>query len=49
MYVLRRIEGVCWKNQIANDRILCRLGQVGVLELVESETGVERNIRRDGQ
>ena len=50
MYVLRRIEGVCWKDQIANDRILCRLGQVGLLELIEEETGVvERNIKRDGQ
>ena len=30
--------------------ILCRLGQVGLLELIEEETGgVERNIKRDGQ
>ena len=50
MYVLRMIEVVCWKDQIANDRILWRLGQVGLLELIEEETGVvERNIKRDGQ
>ena len=34
MNVLRRIEGVCWKDQITNDEILQRLGQVGVLEKV---------------
>ena len=50
MYMLRTIEVVCWKDQIANDRILWRLGQVGLLELIEEETGVvERNIKRDGQ
>ena len=38
------------EGPIANDRILWRLGQVGLLELIEEETGVvERNIRRDGQ
>ena len=30
MNVLRRIEGVCWKDQISNDEILWRLGQVWV-------------------
>ena len=35
MNVLRRIEGVCWKDRITNDEILQRLGQVGVLEKVK--------------
>ena len=35
MNVLRRIEGVCWKDRITNGEILQRLGQVGVLEKVE--------------
>ena len=34
MNILRRIEGVCWKDRITNDEILQRLGQVGVLEMV---------------
>ena len=32
MNVLRRIEGVCWKDRITNDEILQRPDQVGVLE-----------------
>ena len=35
MKVLRRIDGVCWKNRITNDEILQRLGQVEVLEIVK--------------
>ena len=35
MNVLRRIEGVCWKDRITNDEILQRLGQVRVLEKVK--------------
>ena len=48
--VLRRIEGVCWKDRITNDEILQRLGQVGVAGEGEKETGgVERMTRRNGQ
>ena len=32
MNVLRRIEGVCWKDRITNDE---KLGQVGVMEKVK--------------
>ena len=31
---LRRIKGVCWKDQITNDENLQRLGQIGVLVMV---------------
>ena len=45
MNVLRRIEGVCWKDRITNDEILQRRGQVGVLEKVKKETGGVGNER----
>lgn len=35
MNILRRIEGVYRKDQLTNDKILRRLGQVGALEMVK--------------
>ena len=37
MNVLRRIEGVCWRDRVTNEKVLRRLGQVGVLELVRRQ------------
>ena len=34
MNVLRRVEGVCWRDRVTNVEILRRLGHVGVLDLV---------------
>ena len=49
MNLLRRIEGVCWKDRVTNDEILQRLGQEGVLEMVKKRQVecMERKIRRD--
>ena len=48
MNVLRRIEGVCWKDQITNDEILQRLGQVGVLEKVKKRQEWKERLERMG-
>ena len=48
--ILRRIEGVCWKDRITNNENFIEAGaSTGAGNGEEETVGVKRKTRRDGQ